>query len=171
MAGEMFVQDNYSGDAAKGADYFTGASLGEVRWTDEHGVEQVRPERVLNTHVFIEHEGYIELGELTVRHMAHHLEMVDAWRVQRSMAAYDELMAEHLLLSTEVQRLRDENETLRQAVNEPVEVFIGADGQRHASPLAAEHASRVAEGIVPRGSDSVRPISAIEAPLPQEVTA
>lgn len=171
MAGEMFVQKHYSGDAAHGADYFTRASVGVIRFVDEHGVEQERPEQVLNTGIYVDQEGYIELGELTVRHMAHHLGMVDEWRALRSIAAYEQQAAELDKMSRQVQQLREENAALRQAIDAPAEVYVAGDGSRHASAIAAEDATRRAAGLPLRGGDAVRPISADEAPLPQGVPA
>lgn len=159
------VLAGYPGDTAKGADYFSGASQGEVVEDRGNGDQVVRPERVLDTGAHVEFEGRICVGERTVRHWAALLGMVDGWRVEALMAQAQADVDDRDLLSRELAGAREEVENLISMQRDaPAEVYIGLDGERHASAEAALEASRRAVGKAPRVLTGVRPLSTEEAP-------
>lgn len=162
----VLIAENYPAHAAKGADYFSSAPLGDI--IEQRGEEQiVRRERVVITDVEIDWEGRVCVGERTVRHWAQEFGMVDGWRVQNMLAVAQADADERDLLSRELAAARDMVDTLMEVQRQPTRVvFVDSAGVRHESAEAAENASRKAAGLAPKSLTGVRPIKPDEAPDP-----
>lgn len=158
------VLPGYPGDAARGADYFSGAPHGTI--IETHGDEQTeRAEQVLDTGLHIEFEGRVCVGERTVRHWATLFGMVDGWRVQNLMRQAQADVDERDLLSRELAEARQQIANLLEVQQAPaVEVFVASNGSRHASPEAAESESRKVAGLASKALVGVRPLTVEEAP-------
>lgn len=152
------VQAEYPVGTARGGDYISGSPRGEIIEGDT-----VRPEKVVTTDVDILGEGYLCFGERTARHLAHLFGMVDGWRVQNLMAATQAVVDERDLLSRELAEARTQIDNLLETHRDaPAEVFIAADGERHASADAAANAGRKALGLASEALVGMRPITAEE---------
>jgi hypothetical protein len=167
------VADNYPGGTARGADYFTGAALGEINTIDpETGEDRVRRERVVITPAHIDFEGQVCIGERTVRHLAHLFGMVDGWRVERMRREHDSLLAAAQQLAAELEQSRTEAATLAAMVDRGRdEVFVAIDGTRWPKLRNAVEASRASMRLGPTGTDGLRSITADEAPIPEGVAS
>lgn len=161
------VLPDYQPTAAAASDFFTRCARGEIDEVDPATGDSVRrPERVLATGRYVDFEGDVNIGESTVRHMAHLFGMVDGWRVQRLARVHEETLLELTALSEQNARLIGEVERLEGQRKVPVRVYVDEAGVEHSSPLAAEAGSRVAKGRPRKGAESLAPITAAEAPLP-----
>lgn len=144
---QLSIVDEYPTESAFGCDYFTRAARGEVRMDGPDGLE-IRPEKIIVTDRYLDYEGQICVGERTVRHLAHALEMVDGWRVDKIIADSAAVRAELLELSMQLAQTRDQlrfAQDLERAT--PVTTFVSIDGTEHASRRAAMEAGARSMGL------------------------
>lgn len=92
----MQVVDSYPGDAAKGADYLTGAAQRDLVVDPNLSVADggIRKERIVLTDLYLDHEGRVCISETSVQHMANLLGMFEGERVLRIIADNEALRAE-----------------------------------------------------------------------------
>lgn len=165
---EWQVLDSFPAYAAAGSDYFTRADVGEIEQTFA-GETNVRRERVLVTPAEIDYEGVVCLGERTVRHMARLFGMVDGWHAANLITDNERLYNERDQLSTELAAAKSEIAYLRSQMEHRLdEVYVAADGTKHASLAAAiEQSERVLTGLRPKPQRGVAPLSEADAPAPK----
>jgi hypothetical protein len=157
----LTVANQYPVGAIHSACFFTRSSPGEIQTIDpDTGNIDMRPERVLITGVTVDFEGQVCVGEKTIRHFAAQFGMVDDWRVKRLIVEYRDALERLDSLSTENATLREQNITLQDMLSGTArEIFVAADGSRHADVRAAETATRKHHKIRPRGMDGLTPVT------------
>lgn len=144
---DLSIDVEYPTGAAFGADFFTGASRGEVRMEGPDGMV-IRDEKIVITDRDLMYEGIVCVGERTIRHLAHKFEMVDKWRVDRIVDDNAALRNELVTLSGELATARSQLEFARQMEAQPAErVFLSLDGTKHASERACMEATAKLLGV------------------------
>lgn len=131
----MQLHHAYPGDAIGGADYLTGSAQGEVVVDPD---TLPRPELVIITDRYIEHEGRVCIGERSVRHMAHLLGMFEKERVEAVAQENVALHGEVDVLRAQIEQQRDVIEGLRLT---QTQVFY-VNGTRYETEAAAREASK-----------------------------
>lgn len=139
----MIVTDSYPRGAAKGADYFSGASQRSI--TDVVDGEHIeRPEKIIATGieagVDYDDQGQICLSETTVRHMGNLVGLYDPVQVDRLTDQLEMVGEENQALHVEVLRLGRLNAELVAQVAAPTVVYVTPDGIEHATQDSAERA-------------------------------
>lgn len=166
---DLYLDDHYPADAAFGADFFTNAAQGEVVMEGPDG-PIVRQEKVLISDRQLDDVlayGRVCIGERTVRHLAHKLEMVDGWRVQRIAADNEDLRAELVDLSRQLARERQTVQFMRDLeAHPPAEVYLALDGTTHTSKRACQEATAKLLGVTTRLIQEAVPVplSAVSDP-------
>lgn len=156
----LTIVDQYPIGTIGSACFFTRSSPGEIQTINpDTGQVELRPERILVTGITVDFEGQVCIGERTIRHFAAQFGMVDDWRVKRMIVEYREALDRLDQMSVENAKLREQNITLQDMVSGTArEIFVAADGSRHADSRAAETATRKHHKLRPRGLDGLTPV-------------
>lgn len=162
---DLYVVDDYPGDAAYGCDYLSRAAKSQIVVETPDG-ERLRDERIIVTSREEDFEGRICIGEKTVRYLAHEFGMVDEWRVEIIKTDNLDLRAELVELSTALAAERDKVARMAELERpDAAPVYVAIDGSRHASERASIEATARKLGYEPSMIlDAVR----IGSPLPKE---
>lgn len=177
---QLMIVEEYPTGAAGGCDFFTRAARGEIVETGPDGPIE-RRERVIITDRYIDMDdaivGQICVGERTMRHLAHALDMVDGWRVARIVDDNHALRGELVDLSRELAASRAALRFMEEMEHKPPEErFIALDNSEHASRRAAMEATAAALNIDRRIiADAVsmpltEPGTGTHAPIPSSET-
>lgn len=166
----MQVTSEYPGDAATGGCYLSGRARSEI--IDDPN-QPARPERVIVTDTYIDHEGRVCVGEITVRHMAHLLGMYHGEQVEAIAHENEALRAEVDAQRAELLAVREE---LAEAQDSIEKVYVDANGNTYTT-LEAAQAMSAPEPAPPvpvedQGLNDVHPDAIPPAPvMPDESAA
>lgn len=161
---DLFIVDDYPGDAAHGCDYLSRAAKSQIV-VDTPAGPALRDERIVVTSREEDFEGRICIGEKTVRYLAHKFGLVDEWRVEIIAADNRALRAEIVYLSAGLAAEREKVTRMAEVEREQAPLtFVAVDGTHHASARGAVEATAVTLGLEPSMiQDAVR----VGSPIPQ----